>query len=80
MLSAPCAQVDPDMFFPDAGDSEKIAMARSICRRCPYKAPCVLIAIETKQEYGIWGGLGRPGRDKLAKELGLGADDTRMGA
>lgn len=71
MSSAPCATVDPELFFPEAGDYIKSRAARRICGTCPYKAPCVLMAIRNDVKFGIFGGLNPPGRKRLAQELNL---------
>ena len=52
----------PDLFFPeDIPDEEvrqkAIETAESICERCPIVTLCGEYAVNTGQEYGIWGGL-----------------------
>lgn len=54
MADAPCAQVDPEIFFPSAGDSS--AAARRVCASCPVMAQCLDWAIERRIDHGIWGG------------------------
>lgn len=71
MLSAPCASVDPEIFFPDPKQRQNSWAAKKVCARCPYKAPCVLWAIEHHEKWGIWGGLGPDARQLLAVELGF---------
>lgn len=56
MQDALCAEVDPDMFFPNRGDAEGADLARDICSRCPVKAECLEFAIRTTQAHGVWGG------------------------
>ncbi|MGX9346612.1 WhiB family transcriptional regulator [Microbacterium sp. KNMS] len=50
-----CAQVDPDMFFPNHGDGDSAAPAKSVCRKCDVKAQCLEYALRTRQSVGIWG-------------------------
>ncbi len=51
------------MFFPPSTTERKDererreVRAKSICRICPVKAPCLDYAIEIREPYGIWGGL-----------------------
>lgn len=52
---APCAYVDPELWFPDKGESTKAAKA--ICRRCPVRAECLDYALTWHQRFGVWGGL-----------------------
>lgn len=51
---ARCAQVDPELWFPEQGKSS--AAARRICADCPVKAHCERQAAELNESYGIWGG------------------------
>ncbi|AYR01120.1 WhiB family transcription factor [Mycobacterium phage LeMond] len=54
--AALCAQSDPDVFFPDKGQSAE--PARRICRRCPILDECLDTALGNEHEvFGIWGGL-----------------------
>ncbi|MGH3703006.1 MAG: WhiB family transcriptional regulator [Agromyces sp.] len=50
-----CAQTDPEMFFPERGDSTKDA--KEICGDCEVRAECLEYALRTGQDFGIWGGL-----------------------
>ncbi|MPZ13791.1 MAG: WhiB family transcriptional regulator [Chloroflexi bacterium] len=38
--------------------------AVEICRACPVREACLSFAIETNQDFGLWGGLG-PGERRL---------------
>ena len=55
--SAPCAQADPEAFFPERvkGTVPETQTAKKICRTCPYTVQCLEWAIE-HDERGIWGG------------------------
>lgn len=55
---AACAGVDTDLFFPGGttGDARVlIEDAKAICRACPCCEACLTFAVETNQEFGIWG-------------------------
>lgn len=57
----------PDVFYPeDEPDMRTRAMgteiAKSICQRCPIILQCGSFALQTKQEFGIWGGMTAPER------------------
>lgn len=73
MADAPCAGTDPEAFFPDKGGSTK--PAKRICARCPIetRAECLEYALETKQRFGIWGGVSERDRRKLEIERGEAA-------
>lgn len=60
-----CAKTDPAAFYPEQGQST--ADARRICRRCDVRAECLDYAIEHDEPFGIWGGLSRRERMRLAE-------------
>lgn len=65
---ATCRDQDPDLFFPVGGDSAlhgrartgvvqvQIAQAKTVCARCPVRFECGSWALDTGQDYGVWGG------------------------
>ncbi len=57
--AAACRQADPELFFPigSAGTgAAEIRRAKAICAGCPVRRPCLIYALATSQEFGIWGG------------------------
>lgn len=52
--AALCAQVDPEIFFPEKGESTR--HPKMICRSCDVRAECLDYALETDQRHGVWGG------------------------
>ncbi len=72
-----CRQEDPNLFFsPQATETkeEKLAReakAKEICARCPVKASCLRYALDTREPFGIWGGLNESERRQyLVREAG----------
>lgn len=63
MDDALCAQTDPELWFPEKGESA--TRARQICGQCPIRQRCAEYALETGQEYGVWGGLNAAERSYL---------------
>lgn len=53
MADAACAQVDPELWFPEKGGSS--AAAKRICQSCPVLQQCLGYAVE-HFELGVWGG------------------------
>lgn len=56
----PC-EAYPNLWFPedipDPGARRQAEIvAKEFCQTCPIKQQCFEYAIETSQEYGIWGG------------------------
>lgn len=66
--SQPCAQIDPDLFFPDnQGEARKVKnITRKICGTCAFQTPCLEYALETNP-LGTWGGLQESERRRLKK-------------
>lgn len=55
-----CNGEDPDLFAPDGTTGHwalRTAQAKTICGRCPVREQCLEWALDTRQEYGIYGGL-----------------------
>lgn len=65
--SALCAETDPEIFFPEKGQSPKLA--QSVCRNCPVRQECLSHALDTHEGFGIWGGVTALKRQILSKEM-----------
>ncbi len=63
---ARCAEVDPEIFFPERGGSSKAA--RAVCSECKVKTECLEYALNNKEQFGIWGGTSERERRRLRKE------------
>lgn len=66
--AALCAEVDPDLFFPETG--EPAEPAKQVCAGCPVREPCLDYALEHAAigAWGIWGGMTERDRRKLKRE------------
>lgn len=71
--SALCAQVDPELFFPEKGGST--APAKSVCARCPVTALC-LSTFGPLIEHGVVGGMSGIERTRARR---AGRDDDQSG-
>lgn len=60
----PCAQGNPDRFFPGDGTANPKA-ARALCHGCPVANKCGTYAIERPELAGVWGGLTEAERKRL---------------
>ena len=49
-----CAEVDPDLFFPEKGGG--VQAAYRVCAQCPVKQECLDFALDNHIREGIWGG------------------------
>jgi hypothetical protein len=60
--TVPC-RADADAMFPGSNEQD-IDYAKSFCRRCPAVESCLQWALETGEQYGVWGGLSE--KERLA--------------
>jgi len=67
---APCAQADPDAWFPDVGDFAS-RQVLAICRSCPLRRACLAAAL-LQDEYGIWAGTTARDRNAIHRLLEAG--------
>lgn len=58
-----CAQVDPEIFHVERGQSSK--PAKKICSNCPVIEECLEYALRTDQRFGVFGGYSERERRKL---------------
>lgn len=59
---AACRGYDPEIWFPTAAEGAsvfeaQVAEAKSVCAMCPVRFECLTWALESGQDYGVWGGL-----------------------
>ena len=68
--NAPCQSTDPEIFFPDPMDTEKIQVAKSVCANCDptTKGECLSFALSNSIRYGIWGGLTEAERESIRRK------------
>jgi WhiB family redox-sensing transcriptional regulator len=65
-----CAQVDPEVFFPEQGGTT--TDAKKVCARCPIRERCLEVAMINRERFGVFGGLSEPEREHLHKERARG--------
>jgi WhiB family transcriptional regulator, redox-sensing transcriptional regulator len=56
---AACRTADPELFFPIGRTGPaigEIERAKAVCASCPVRERCLTFALDTRQDYGIWGG------------------------
>ena len=63
---ARCAETDPEMFFPDKGES--VRPAKRVCAGCEVQAECLQDALDRGERFGVWGGLSERERRVLASQ------------
>lgn len=68
--TAACRDKDPELFFPIGSAStavQQLEEAKAVCRSCNVASECLKCALETNQDYGVWGGLSEDERRTLKR-------------
>ena len=66
-----CRAEDASVFFPPSTFEHKPereareARAKAICLRCEVRAECLEWALQTREPYGVWGGLSESERKQV---------------
>ncbi|MCW2900007.1 MAG: whiB [Streptosporangiaceae bacterium] len=71
MDRAACLTRDPELFFPigtTGPAAQQADSAKRICALCPARIECLEYAIETGQDFGVWGGLDEDERRDLRRQ------------
>lgn len=50
-----CVDEDPDLFFPEPGQTEQTEQAKAVCAGCPVRESCLRFALRHAVD-GVWGG------------------------
>ena len=67
---AACAEVDPELFFPEHNASQ--ANAKLVCRRCPVLMQCAEWVLNSPcHEHGSWGGMNERERRDARSARGM---------
>lgn len=67
-----CAQVDPELFFPEKGGSTR--EAKQVCLACPVRAECLAYALDNRERFDVWGGASQRERHRLTHQVAGLAD------
>ncbi|BDH59479.1 WhiB family transcriptional regulator [Tsukamurella sp. PLM1] len=62
---AKCRDVDPDELFVRGAAQRKVA---TICRHCPVQLECGADALDSRVEFGVWGGMTERQRRALLRQ------------
>jgi WhiB family transcriptional regulator, redox-sensing transcriptional regulator len=67
-LDAACAEVDPELFFPEPGQAPQAAAAKAVCAGCAVRGPCLEQAVHGPQARDDHTGIfaGTTARDRTA--------------
>ncbi|MCD2468631.1 WhiB family transcriptional regulator [Streptomyces sp. MBT42] len=67
--SASHHKVDPELFFPEPDEVDRISEAKALCAQCPVHRICLDAALENGDSVGIRGGMTEEERELLHKKL-----------
>ncbi|MFF9567644.1 WhiB family transcriptional regulator [Streptomyces sp. NPDC014685] len=76
--STPHHQVDPELFFPEPDEVDRIREAKALCAQCPVRGVCLDVALENGDSAGIRGGMTEEEREPLHKKLEHRLDYARV--
>lgn len=65
-----CAQVDPEIWFPEGSLIRANRDAMKICQKCHFVTECLEYAVQVDVQ-GIWGGTTYPQRKVIRKTRGI---------
>jgi WhiB family redox-sensing transcriptional regulator len=57
---AACLGAEPEQFFPvgtGGASLREVTAAKAVCHRCSVIVECRDYALETRQSFGVWGGM-----------------------
>ena len=77
MANGLCAEVDPELFYPEAGAPNRDAKA--VCAGCEVRAECLAYALAHRERHGVWGGTTERERRRLRRAPVTPAPDRRTG-
>lgn len=66
MDHANCIDLDPDLFFPERGEST--FGAKAVCRGCVVRGECLEYALLAGERFGIWGGTSERERRSIRRQ------------
>jgi WhiB family transcriptional regulator, redox-sensing transcriptional regulator len=71
---------DPDLFFPEPDEADRITAAKTFCGPCDVRHACLDAALEGNDRWGIRGGLTEEEREPLHRDLPRRLDPARVEA
>jgi|SRR5579875_3150940 len=67
---AACQEAEPAIFFASGSAPEAIeatSSAKAMCACCPVAEECLVFAVTTNQDHGVWGGLDEEERREVRR-------------
>ncbi|MEU4200816.1 WhiB family transcriptional regulator [Streptomyces sp. NPDC026294] len=79
-LSTPANPIDPEIFFPEPDEMDRIRAAKALCAQCPVRQICLDAALEAGDREGIRGGTTEEEREPLHRNIHRRLDYARVNA
>ena len=75
-LEGSCRGMDSAVFFHPDGErnpsrARRTAQAKEVCKRCPVMEQCREFALQTREPFGVWGGLAEAERRVILEQRGV---------
>ena len=67
MADGLCAQVDPELWFPEKGDQAR--EAKRLCAGCDVRVECLAYALAHGERHGVWGGVAERERRRMHRPV-----------
>lgn len=71
MAFGACRGSDPDVFFPDRGES--LEPAKQLCGQCAVRDECLEYALDNGERFGVWGGTSERERRRIRRQRRIAA-------
>lgn len=80
-LLGACRGKDTELFFHPEGErgprrAQREAAAKAVCATCPVLLLCRAHALDSREPYGVWGGLSESEREELLARRTAGPERT----
>lgn len=67
-----CRRSDPELFFPVSTTGPaagQVARAKMVCTGCPVQPECLEFALDSGQDFGVWGGTSESERRSMRRRM-----------
>ena len=79
--NASCKDTDPELFFPIGTTGQaliQLSEAKTVCDECTVRGKCLDFALETNQDWGIWGGKSEDERREIRRRRAAERRNARL--
>ena len=65
----PCKQIEVGVMYPEEGNMDEEAIAKSVCGGCDAIDVCLSWALKHRENFGVWGGRTASERLNIARKI-----------